>query len=142
MLGGGWWSDRVGRKVAMLVPAISLVIWAPVFFALVHTESMPALYLGVCVGALLHGMLAGPEAAWITELFPTRHRFAGSSLVFQGSSIIAGAPAPFIAVWLVDRFSATAVIIYLVITMTITVIAVATSKETRGVDLDNLENHY
>ncbi|MEE2030945.1 MFS transporter [Rhodococcus chondri] len=142
MLGGGWWSDRVGRKVAMLVPAISLVIWAPVFFALVHTQSMLALYVGVCIGALLHGMLAGPEAAWITELFPTRHRFAGSSLVFQGSSIIAGAPAPFIAVWLVDRFSASAVIAYLVITMTITVIAVATSRETKGVDLDNLENHY
>lgn len=142
MIGGGWWSDRVGRKIAMLVPSISLVIWAPIFFALVHTESMPALYIGVCVGALLHGMLAGPEAAWITELFPTKHRFAGSSLVFQGSSIIAGAPAPFIAVWLVDRFSATAVVFYLVITMTITVVAVATSRETKGVNLDNLDEHY
>ncbi|MEE2060796.1 MFS transporter [Rhodococcus artemisiae] len=142
MIGGGWWSDRVGRKVAMLVPAISLVVWAPIFFSLVHTESMLALGIGVCVGALLHGMLAGPEAAWITELFPTKYRFAGSSLVFQGSSIIAGAPAPFIAVWLVDRFDATAVIIYLMITMAITVIAVATSRETKGVDLDKLDSLY
>ncbi len=83
MIGGGWWSDRVGRKIAMLVPAVSLVIWAPIFFSLVHTENMTALGVGVCVGALLHGMLAGPEAAWITELFPTKYRFAGSSLVFQ-----------------------------------------------------------
>ncbi|MCB8910141.1 MHS family MFS transporter [Rhodococcus rhodochrous] len=142
MIGGGWWSDRVGRKIAMLVPSISLVIWAPIFFALVHTENMTALGVGVCVGALLHGMLAGPEAAWITELFPTKYRFAGSSLVFQGSSIIAGAPAPFIAVWLVDRFNATAVIVYLVITMSITVIAVATSRETKGVDLDKLDDLY
>ncbi|NLU64363.1 MHS family MFS transporter [Rhodococcus sp. HNM0563] len=142
MIGGGRWSDRVGRKVAMLVPAISLVIWAPIFFSLVHTESMLALGVGVCVGALLHGMLAGPEAAWITELFPTKYRFAGSSLVFQGSSIIAGAPAPFIAVWLVDRFSATAVIIYLMITMGITVLAVATSRETKGVDLGKLDELY
>ncbi|MGN0125536.1 MAG: arabinose ABC transporter permease, partial [Rhodococcus sp. (in: high G+C Gram-positive bacteria)] len=48
----------------------------------------------------------------------------------------------FIAVWLVDRFSATAVIVYLVITMSITVIAVATSRETKGVDLDKLEKLY
>lgn len=142
MIGGGWWSDRIGRKVAMLVPSVSLIIWAPIFFALIHTESMPALYLGVCVGAVLHGMLAGPEAAWITELFPTKHRFAGSSLVFQGSSIIAGAPAPFIAVWLVDRFGATAVIVYLVTTMAVTVLAVATSRETKGIDLDSLDGPY
>ncbi|WP_027929346.1 MFS transporter [Amycolatopsis thermoflava] len=138
MIGGGAWSDRVGRKVAMLVPAIALVVWAPVFFWMVQTASVPMLWLGVCAGALFHGMLAGPEAAWITELFPTRYRYAGSSLVFQGSSIIAGAPAPLIAVWLINSVGAGAVIGYLVLTMAITVLAVATSRETKGVDLDRV----
>lgn len=136
MIGGGAWSDRVGRRAAMLVPSVALPAWAPVFFWLVGLESLLALWAGVCVGAFLHGMLAGPEAAWITELFPTRHRYAGSSLVFQGSSIIAGAPAPFIAVWLVDRFGAGAVIGYLVATMLVTVVALAFSRETRGTVLD------
>jgi MFS family permease len=139
MIGGGAWSDRVGRRVAMLVPAVILVGWAPVFFWLVQLESVPMLWLGVCVGAFFHGMLAGPEAAWITELFPTRYRYAGSSLVFQGSSIIAGAPAPFIAVWLIDSFGVGMVIGYLVVTMSITVLAVALSRETKGVDLDAVE---
>ncbi|GAA1192431.1 MFS transporter [Prauserella alba] len=139
MIGGGAWSDRVGRKKAMLVPSVLLVVWAPLFFVLVQQESLPLLWLGTCVGAFLHGMLAGPEAAWITELFPTRRRYAGSSLVFQGSSIIAGAPAPFIAVWLIDSFGVGMVVGYLVVTMLITVIAVATSKETRGSDLDRVE---
>ncbi|WP_116103910.1 MFS transporter [Amycolatopsis thermalba] len=138
MIGGGHWSDRVGRKTAMLVPAVALVVWAPVFFWMVQTSSVPMLWLGVCVGALFHGMLAGPEAAWITELFPTRYRYAGSSLVFQGSSIVAGAPAPLIAVWLIDSFGAGTVIGYLVLTMAITVVAVATSRETKGVDLDRV----
>ncbi|NIH84695.1 MFS transporter [Amycolatopsis granulosa] len=138
MIGGGAWSDRVGRKIAMLVPAVALVIWAPVFFWMVGTSSVPMLWLGVCVGAFFHGMLAGPEAAWITELFPTRYRYAGSSLVFQGSSIIAGAPAPLIAVWLIDSFGVGAVVGYLVITMAITVIALVTSRETKGVDLDRV----
>lgn len=139
MIGGGAWSDRVGRKTAMLVPSGVLIAWAPVFFWLVHFDSVPLLWLGVCVGAFFHGMLAGPEAAWITELFPTRYRYAGSSLVFQGSSIIAGAPAPFIAVWLIDSFGVGMVIGYLVVTMLITFIAVATSRETKGVDLNRVE---
>ncbi|MEY7971000.1 MFS transporter [Saccharomonospora xinjiangensis] len=136
MIGGGAWSDRVGRKTAMLVPTAVLIAWAPIFFWLVHFESVPLLWIGVCVGAFFHGMLAGPEAAWITELFPTRYRYAGASLVFQGSSIIAGAPAPFIAVWLIENFGVGMVIGYLVVTMAITFVAVATSKETKGVDLN------
>ncbi|MEU6041787.1 MFS transporter [Actinomadura sp. NPDC047616] len=138
MIAGGAWSDRVGRKVAMLVPSAVLVVWAPIFFWLVHFESLPLLWIGVCVGAFFHGMLAGPEAAWIAELFPTRYRYAGSSLVFQGSSIVAGAPAPFIAVWLINSFGVGMVIGYLVITMAITFVAVITSWETKGVDLDRV----
>ncbi len=139
MIGGGAWSDRVGRKTAMLVPTGVLIAWAPIFFWLVHFDSVPLLWVGVCVGAFFHGMLAGPEAAWITELFPTRYRYAGSSLVFQGSSIIAGAPAPFIAVWLIENFGVGMVIGYLVVTMAITFVAVATSRETKGVDLSAVE---
>ncbi|WP_151774754.1 MFS transporter [Streptomyces abyssomicinicus] len=140
MIGGGHWSDVVGRKKAMLTPAVLLVVWAPVFFWMVQRESLPLLWTGVCVGAFLHGVLAGAEAAWITELFPTRYRFAGSSLVFQGSSIIAGAPAPLIAVWLVTSYGVGTVIAYLVVTMLVTIVAVATSRETRGTDLEAVES--
>ncbi|RSN41981.1 arabinose ABC transporter permease [Amycolatopsis sp. WAC 04197] len=136
MLVGGHWSDRVGRRIAMLVPALGLAVWAPVFFAIVQADALPLLYLGVGVGAALHGLLAGPEAAWIAELFPTRRRFAGASLVFQGSSIIAGAPAPLIAVWLAEKQGPTAVVLYLVGTIAVTVVALLLSAETRGADLN------
>ncbi|MEV7555773.1 MFS transporter [Amycolatopsis sp. NPDC089917] len=136
MLAGGHWSDLVGRRIAMLVPAAGLAIWAPLFFVMVSSESLPLLYVGVGVGAALHGLLAGPEAAWIAELFPTRRRFAGASLVFQGSSIIAGAPAPLIAVWLVKNHGTTAVVLYLVATIAVTLVALLFSAETKGTDLD------
>jgi hypothetical protein len=84
--------------MALTVPSVVLGVWAPLFFWMSGQGSPALLVLSVCVGTWFHGMLAGPEAAWITELFPTRYRYAGSSLVFQGSSIIAGAPAPSIAV--------------------------------------------
>ncbi|GAB3624911.1 hypothetical protein GCM10027418_29970 [Mariniluteicoccus endophyticus] len=135
MIFGGWWSDKVGRKISMLVPSVVLIIWAPVFFSLVGMKSVTMLGIAVIVGAFFHGVLAGPEAAWITELFPARYRYGGSSLVFGGSSIIAGAPAPLIALWLQTRFGNASVIAYLVITMAITIIALMTSRETKGRDL-------
>lgn len=141
MIFGGWWSDRVGRRRALVVPSVALLVWAPVFFWLADQHSTGLLLLGVCVGTWFHGMLAGPEAAWITELFPTRHRYAGASLVFQGSSIIAGAPAPLIAVWLMSTSGTGAVIAYLVITMTIAIIAAATYTEIAGRELRDPENH-
>lgn len=143
MVVAGWWSDKVGRKVAMLVPSVALLVWAPVFFWMVGSNSVPLLAVGVIVGATLHGMLAGPEAAWITELFPTRYRYGGSSLVFQGSSIIAGAPAPLIALWLSTRYGTWAVVAYLAVTMLVTIIALVTAKETAGRDLhDNDTGPY
>ncbi|WP_226344154.1 MFS transporter [Agilicoccus flavus] len=140
MILGGAWSDRVGRRRAMIVPAIGLCVWAPVFFWLAGQHSIALLAVGVAVGAFGHGMLAGPEAAWIAELFPTSHRYAGASLVFQGSSIIAGAPAPFIGVWLADRWGAGAVVAYLVVTMAVAVLALVMTRETVGRHLGDADH--
>src|SRR5690606_6918177 len=46
MISGGAWSDRVGRKVAMLIPTGVLIVWAPVFFWLVQFENVPLLWVG------------------------------------------------------------------------------------------------
>jgi predicted MFS family arabinose efflux permease len=134
MLLGVHWSDSVGRKKAMLVPSAILVVWAPLFFILAQQQSLPLLWLGIGWGIL-------PRDARRTRglldhrTVPHRYRFAGSSLVFQGSSIIAGAPAPLIAVWLVSSFGHEAVVWYLALTMIVTILALATEPETKGKDL-------
>jgi MFS family permease len=133
MLIGGWLSDVLGRKPVMIAAALGLAAWAPIFFVLAKQESLALLFIGICVGAMLHGLLGGPEAAWITELFPTGHRYAGSSLAFQGSSIIAGGPAPLIAAALMGASGhTTPVAIYLIVCALISVIAVASGPETHG----------
>jgi MFS family permease len=130
---GGWLSDSLGRRPVMITAALGLAVWAPIFFILAKQESLGSLYLGICVGAFMHGVLAGPEAAWITELFPTRYRYAGSSLAFQGSSIVAGGPAPLVATALMgERGNTTPVVIYLIVCALISVVAVASGPETRG----------
>lgn len=136
MLIGGWASDYVGRKPIMIGAALGLAVWAPIFFILAKQQSLPLLYVGICVGAFTHGLLAGPEAAWITELFPTRYRAAGSSLAFQGSSILAGGPAPLIAAALLGASgNTTAVTIYLIVCALISVAAAVSGPETKGRDL-------
>jgi hypothetical protein len=95
--------------------------------------SLALLAVAICVAATLHGLLAGPEAAWIAELFPTRYRSAGGSLAFQGSSIVAGGPAPLIATALMaGGRDTTGVTIYLVICALISVLALLWGPETRG----------
>jgi MFS family permease len=137
MLLGGWWSDVLGRKPVMITAALGLGAWAPVFFLLANQQSLGLLTLGICVGAFMHGVLGGPEGAWITERFPTRYRYAGSSLAFQGSSIVAGGPAPLIATALMGPDGHTLpVVIYLIVCSLTSVVAVLSGPETKGVDLD------
>lgn len=136
ILVGGWLSDFVGRKLVMVCASIGLIIWAPIFFHLVDSHSVSSLYLAVIVGLTLHGLLAGPEAAWLIELFPTRHRYIGASLAFQGSSIFAGGPAPLIASALLIATGSTWPIVgYIVVCGVVALIALFLSRETYKVDL-------
>lgn len=135
MLLGGWSSDRIGRKPVMIGVALVLAVWAPIFFTLAG-KGITMLAVGVSVGAFFHGVLAGPEAAWIAELFPTAHRTAGTSLAVQGSSIFGGGPAPLIATALLaSSLKETGVIIYLVVCAILSVVSVASGPETKGREL-------
>jgi MFS family permease len=51
----------------------------------------------VTVGLLLHAGMGGPQAAFLSEMFPTRYRYSGVSLAYQLTSIVAGSLAPIIA---------------------------------------------
>jgi MFS family permease len=142
MIIAGRWSDAIGRKPILIGAAIGLAAWAPIFFMLASQHSLMLLTIAICIGAFIHGMLGGPEAAWITELFPTRYRFAGSSIAFQGSSIIAGGPAPLIATALMASGSGngtTLVTAYLIVCALISVVAVASGPETAGRDLNDVD---
>jgi len=92
--------------------------------------------LALVVGLVLHGAMYGPQAAFITELFPTRIRYSGVSIAYQLTSIVAGSLAPIIALSLYKHYdSALPVALYVGITCAISGVSALLARETKGVEL-------
>jgi hypothetical protein len=109
-----------------------------VLFGLLETENFFLTFLGITVGFLFHGAMYGPQAAFFSELFGTKARYTGVSVGAQLASVVAGAPAPLIALALLGSFEEPnpgAVSLYLVACAVITVVAVLSYGETRSRDL-------
>jgi MFS family permease len=126
-------SDRIGRKPVYAIGAAGTMLWAFAFFRLLDTGATPSVMLAVIVGLVFHAAMYGPQAAFISELFPTRIRYSAASLAYQGTSIVAGSLAPIIAVALLKQYgSATPVAIYVAIAGAISLAAALIARETKG----------
>ncbi|MEU4800361.1 MFS transporter [Streptomyces sp. NPDC023327] len=129
-------SDRIGRRPVTLIGSAGMALWAFAFFALLDSRSFAVITFAVTVGLLLHGAMYGPQAAFISEMFDTKVRYSGASMGSQLASIVAGAPAPIIAVELLKEYdSAVPVALYLCLAAVVTTLTVAFARETRGRDL-------
>ncbi|RFU23132.1 MFS transporter [Geodermatophilus marinus] len=134
----GHLSDRLGRRPVYLLGATGIGAWAFAFFPLLDTGRFALAVVAVTVGLLFHGAMYGPQAAFFSELFGTKARYTGVSVGAQLSSLVAGAPAPLIALALLGSFDApnvTAVVLYVVGCAVVTLLAVWTYGETSRRDL-------
>ena len=83
------------------------------------------------VFALLISMFSGPGPAAIAEIFPTRTRSTWMTSGYALAVAIFGGFAPFILVWLLDRFNApTAHVFYLIAAAVVSTVVIARLKET------------
>ncbi len=105
-------------------------------FGLLASGDGVAIVMAIVIGLVLHSAMYGPQAAFITELFPTRIRYSGVSIAYQLTSIVGGSLAPIIALTLYQRSgSATPVAIYVGVTCAISGISALLARETRGIEL-------
>jgi metabolite-proton symporter len=129
-------SDRIGRRPVYAFGAFGLAAWSFLMFQLLGSGSQLEIQLALVVGLVLHGAMYGPQAAFITELFPTRIRYSGVSIAYQLTSIVAGSLAPIIALWLYREYdSALPVAIYVGTACAISGISALLAKETKGIEL-------
>jgi MFS family permease len=129
-------SDRVGRRPVYVAGVLLSVAWVFVYFAFLNTARQPPIVFAVAGGLTLHAMMYGPQAALIAEQFPARVRYAGASLAYTLTGIVAGGFAPLIFAALYKSFGATLPLeIYVAVAFGVTLAALACARETANLPL-------
>lgn len=122
----GWLSDRVGRKRIYLIGTAAIGLFAFAYFALLDTNVPMWVFTAIVIAMIPHDMAYGPQAALIAECFSARLRYSGASLGYHLASIVAGGPAPIIAVALLAAYgSGYAVAAYILVSCLVSLIATA-----------------
>ncbi|MGR0320065.1 MFS transporter [Agromyces sp. ZXT2-3] len=133
-------SDRFGRKPVYATGAILGATWAFFAFPLMDTANPIVIWAAISLGLVFHALMYAAQPAIMAEMFPTRMRYSGVSLGYQVTSIFAGSLAPIIATSLLGRYgSSVPIAIYVAIACAITLVAVAAARETRGLDLRDVD---
>jgi MFS family permease len=96
----GHLSDRIGRKTIYLIGIGVMAVWGFAYFGLYSTAIPILVFITIMLSLIPHDIQYGPQAALIAESFTGRLRYSGASLGYQLASVIAGGPAPLIAVYL------------------------------------------
>ena len=132
-------SDRIGRRPVYAFGAIGLAAFIFVFFPMLASGNNGLIIAAIVIGLVLHGAMYAPQAAFITELFPTRIRYSGVSIAYQLTSIVAGSLAPIIALWLYhESGSAVPVAIYVAAACAISAVSALLARETKGIELSEI----
>lgn len=124
-------SDKWGRRPVYITGALLAVVWSFLFFVLLDSSHPALIVLAVIGGLLIHAMMYGPQAAFVTEQFPGHVRYAGSSLAYTLAGIVGGGFAPLIITTLFKETGSTLwVSLYVSFALAITLFALWKAKET------------
>jgi MFS transporter, MHS family, proline/betaine transporter len=130
-------SDRIGRKPLLLACCVAYIVLPyPIFSFLLSGASYMQLIMVQILFAILIAMFSGPGPAAIAEIFPTRTRSTWMTSGYALSVAIFGGFAPFLSVYLIDRFnSPLAHTFYLMAAAIVSTIVIATLRETAREEL-------
>ena len=137
----GWCADRFGRKPTLLVTTLGILAFSFTFELFLAPENASLASVGVFlgIGMFLMGLIFGPMAIVLPELFPTAIRYTGSGIAYNLSAILGAAVAPLIATQLVYSFGVGAVGLYLAIAAGASLVAIFMMRETRSTALEDIE---
>jgi metabolite-proton symporter len=123
-----------GRRRLLLGVTVAIAAFG---FAMAPLFSAGAwgVIVAMVVGMVLMGMTYGPLGTTLSELFPTRIRYTGSSLAFNLAGIFGASLAPYVATWLARHYGLPYVGYYLVAAAGLTMVGLLGIRETRDAGL-------
>jgi metabolite-proton symporter len=123
-----------GRRKVMLLVTVAIALFGLVMAPMFEHGTVGAVAM-MALGLALMGMTYGPLGTVISELFPTRVRYTGSSLAFSMAGIFGASLAPYLATWLAKRYGLWAVGLYLAGAAGTTFVGLLSIRETKDADL-------
>lgn len=136
----GSFSDRFGRRPVYFAGSLAAGTWGFFAFPMMNSGHNAIIMSAVVIGLVFHGLMYAVQPAIMAEMFPTRMRYSGISLGYQVTSIVAGSLAPIIAVRLLEIYQSSVPIAwYLAAAAAVSAVAALAARETKGVDLADLD---
>ncbi|MDB5611762.1 MAG: transporter [Bradyrhizobium sp.] len=133
---GGLMGDWLGRVRTFQIGYAIMALWAIPMWFLIDTKSVALFFVGALGLTVGLGLSYGPQAALYAEMFPAEIRYSGVSISYALGAILGGAFAPAIAQWIIGTYGESwRVGVYIAILSVISLIAVSTIRDPKGVDL-------
>jgi metabolite-proton symporter len=123
-----------GRRRVMIGVTVGIAIFG-LFLAPLFVAGTTGALLMMAIGLALMGVTYGPLGTVISELFPTKVRYTGSSLAFSFAGILGASLAPYIATWLAKNYGLQYVGYYLSAAAVLTLLGLLSIRETKDDDL-------
>ncbi|KAA0112857.1 MFS transporter [Mycolicibacterium sp. P9-22] len=129
-------SDRVGRRVPLIVASVMLIVFSyPLFLIMQSGSSWAGMVSTVGLGLIL-AIILGVHAVTVAELFPTRTRQTSLSIVYAVTAAIFAGTVPYLLTWLIAQTGNQMMpAFYLILVGILGLGTMLTIQETRGVDL-------
>jgi MFS family permease len=119
-----------GRRRTLIWVTIAIGLFGLVMAPLLSSGLVGAT-MAMVIGLSLMGLTYGPLGTTLSELFPTRVRYTGSSLTFNLAGIFGASLAPYIATWLAQNYGLQYVGYYVVAAAALTLIGLLAISETK-----------
>ena len=130
-------SDRFGRRKIYVPAVVAMLGTSFLLFPAIQTGNVWLIALFYIVqGCLLYGAVLGTVGALYSELFPTKVRFTGTAVAYQGAAMLGGALGPLLtAVIGADGQGVFAMGLFMAATVAISVVSLIFLRETKDRDL-------